>query len=231
MANQHFTIELKTNGKTAKWKRLSVTTLSPEAIKPSDYVQQYASDLQLNPDTIEARVIEISRDQIGSKTGDFIRIVSHHPSASQVNTPAEEKPVPAAVDPAVSRATAQFNLALLAGILVMGASGKHQVLKAVKAATDLMEIDEQLTALIADENNHHGVDYTQECDSLLMHAENVIESLGCAAMKVFFNDEIPLNRESGQPIGGSIRVEWEGSQWGAENPLYMAVPETNRIVW
>lgn len=78
-----FTIELKHDTAHRTWKRLSVVTLSTEALKPQDYLQQYAIDNQMNPDQLAYRVLEIDSSMIG--TSKFTRIVEEKESAATIN--------------------------------------------------------------------------------------------------------------------------------------------------
>lgn len=231
MANQHFALELKESIAGAKWRRLSLTTISPEAIQVVEYVIQFAKDNQLNPDVVEARIVEIEAHQIGTKDKGFIRVVSHHPSAAQVNAKKAEESKPPMTDIQQAKKTAKFNLAQLGGALVMAAHGRCTVAQAITVATGLEEIDTALIQLKHEEENHTDVDHSETIKALCARAEDLIKSMGCTSLQVLFNDEIPRNENTRQPIGGRIRLEWIGSHWDSKNPLYIAVAEKQSIVW
>lgn len=86
MANQHFTLQLKHDTKHRKWQTLSVTTHSPQALAPEQYLQQYARENQFNPDQIAFRIVEIESSNIGTRDPEkYLRIVEIQPSAATAN--------------------------------------------------------------------------------------------------------------------------------------------------
>lgn len=80
-----FSIDIKHDTKHRSWKRLSVVTLSPEALDGRAYAHQYAIDNQMNVDQLAWRIVEIDSASVGAKTLDFIRVVSSQSSAATEN--------------------------------------------------------------------------------------------------------------------------------------------------
>lgn len=82
-----FTIHVKHDTKHRTWKRLSVTTLSPDALDGDAYASQYATDNQMNPDQISWRVVQIEPASVGSNDLGFIAVAKQRASAATENRP------------------------------------------------------------------------------------------------------------------------------------------------
>ena len=87
MSSSRFSIEIKHDTQHKKWRRLSVVTLSPQALDGDAYRIQFSSDNQMNPDQIAWRIVEIDPKTVGSRDESFIRIVSQQVSAAAGNRP------------------------------------------------------------------------------------------------------------------------------------------------
>lgn len=87
MSTSRFCIEIKHDTKHKKWRRLSVITLSPEALDGDAYRDQFARDNQMNPDQVAWRILEVDSKTVGVNDGCFIRVVSHKESAATANRP------------------------------------------------------------------------------------------------------------------------------------------------
>ena len=84
-----YTIDVKHDTQHRTWKRLSVTTISPDPLTKdlAVYIDQYARDHQMNPLQVAGRVVEIDSSQIESKKVAFKRIVLERQSNAVVNKP------------------------------------------------------------------------------------------------------------------------------------------------
>lgn len=87
MSTSRFCIEIKHDTKHKKWRRLSVITLSPEALDGDAYRDQFARDNQMNPDQLAWRILEVDPKTVGVNDGCFIRVVSEKKSAASANRP------------------------------------------------------------------------------------------------------------------------------------------------
>jgi hypothetical protein len=88
MSHPRFAIDFKHDTKQKKWKRLSVITLSVEAIDTTAFHQQYCADHQFNPDQVAYRIVEVNSSHIGSSNAnDYVRIVKTEQSAATQNKP------------------------------------------------------------------------------------------------------------------------------------------------
>ena len=87
MSTSRFCIEIKHDTKHKKWRRLSVITLSPEALDGDAYRDQFARDNQMNPDQVAWRILEVDAKTVGVNDGCFVRVVSHKESAATANRP------------------------------------------------------------------------------------------------------------------------------------------------
>lgn len=93
MPSSRFSIEIKHDTKHKKWRRLSVVTLSPEALDGDAYRDQFARDNQMNPDQLAWRILEVDRKTIGLSDDCFIRVVSEKVSAATANHPSSAKDI------------------------------------------------------------------------------------------------------------------------------------------
>lgn len=89
-AHMPFAIHLKHDTAHRTWKVLSVVTLQPDSLVQDidAYKAMFAQEHQMNPDKLAARVVEISRAQIGSRAPVFIRIVHELARSAAQNRPA-----------------------------------------------------------------------------------------------------------------------------------------------
>ena len=87
MVASRYCVEIKHDIKHKKWRRLSVVTLSPDALDGRAYRDQFAIDNQMNPEQLAWRILEIDSMTVGIKDDGFIRIVSKMVSNATANRP------------------------------------------------------------------------------------------------------------------------------------------------
>ena len=89
LAHMPFAIHLKHDTAHRTWMVLSVVTLQPDSLVQDidAYKAMFARAHQMNQDQLAARVVEISREQIGARKPEFIRIVHEVASNAAQNQP------------------------------------------------------------------------------------------------------------------------------------------------
>lgn len=114
-------------------------------------------------------------------------------------------------------------VAHVAAVLGVGMAEPH-IAECAKLASALYEADLTLLRL-AHEEDASGIDHTDEIKRVFEDAGRLLEAFPKAGLNLYFNDELPVDPLDGDPVGGRLRIEWEGSKWDADNPLYLALPD------